>query len=198
MKKRLLFILCLVVGLGSVAFAQRGRTVTNADLEKYRQKREQSEKDLRENYEKLGFPSPEELQKDDAERRAEMEKVAARLRQEELLRQLAEAAALRSRVAALEGEVEGLQIGQANFYSSAAGVAVYPYGASIFGYPGYGYYGPRSYYKGYPSFKSGFGLRFNSGLRGTRGVYPIRINGPFSRGPVSRPRGGFKLSIGPR
>ena len=37
------------------------RTITNADLEKYKQKRLAAEKELRENYRELGFPSPEEL-----------------------------------------------------------------------------------------------------------------------------------------
>ena len=53
----------------SAAFAVGAQTkkVTNADLEKYRTERLKAEKDLRENYAKLGFPSPEELAKQQAE-----------------------------------------------------------------------------------------------------------------------------------
>jgi hypothetical protein len=45
--------------------------ITNADLEKFRAKRLAAEKELRENYAKLGFPSPEER-----ERQAEKEEKA--------------------------------------------------------------------------------------------------------------------------
>lgn len=41
-------------------------TVTNADLEKFKTSRIQAEKDLRENYAKLGFPLPEEMAKQNA------------------------------------------------------------------------------------------------------------------------------------
>ncbi|QQS41294.1 MAG: hypothetical protein IPM63_18350 [Acidobacteriota bacterium] len=49
------FLLCL-----AAAVSGQTKTVTNADLEKYREKRVAAEKDLRENYEELGFASPEE------------------------------------------------------------------------------------------------------------------------------------------
>ncbi len=84
MKNRLLFILCLA--LASSAFGQI-KTITNADLEKYRQKRLQAEKDYRENYERLGFPSPAELQKQNEQSRRELSELAARLEQEEIQRQ---------------------------------------------------------------------------------------------------------------
>ncbi|HMS40609.1 MAG TPA: hypothetical protein PKE69_10305 [Pyrinomonadaceae bacterium] len=50
MNKRLLFILILT--FTASAFAQT-KTITNADLEKYRQKRLAAEKDYAENYERL-------------------------------------------------------------------------------------------------------------------------------------------------
>ena len=64
MKRKVLFILCSIFITVSFASAQSAkRTVTNTDLEKFKQKRLNAERDLRENYEKLGFPSPEELEK---------------------------------------------------------------------------------------------------------------------------------------
>ena len=62
MKKRLLFVLCSIFVAANLTAAQT-KTVTNSDLEKYRQKRLQAERDYRENYAKLGFPSPEELER---------------------------------------------------------------------------------------------------------------------------------------
>jgi hypothetical protein len=44
---------------GTLAAAGQGRTVTNADLTKYKEARVKAETDLRENYAKLGFASPE-------------------------------------------------------------------------------------------------------------------------------------------
>ncbi len=76
-----------------VAFVCSGvaqtRTVTNADLEKFKAKRIAAEKDLRENYARLGFPSPEELEKQNAqsqkERFALFEKLqAARIERERI------------------------------------------------------------------------------------------------------------------
>jgi predicted RND superfamily exporter protein len=79
MKKRLLFILCLALTVS--AFAQT-KTITNADLEKYRQKRLQAEKDYAENYKRLGLPSPAELQKQNEQSRRELSELAARLERE--------------------------------------------------------------------------------------------------------------------
>lgn len=86
MKKRLLFIFCLVSGVGGIAFGQT-RTVTNADLEGYKQKRLRAEKDLRENYAMLGFPSPEELQRQYDEDAKERDELSARLREARLERE---------------------------------------------------------------------------------------------------------------
>lgn len=83
MKIRLLFILTLISITAFSAPAQT-RTVTNDNLEKYRQKRVAAERDLRENYERLGFPSPEELQRQIERSRVERSELAARLRAENL------------------------------------------------------------------------------------------------------------------
>lgn len=86
MKKRLLFILCLsfITTLSAVA---QNRTVTNSDLEKFRQKRLEAERDYRENYARLGFPSPEELEKQIEQDRRERSELSARLRAENLERE---------------------------------------------------------------------------------------------------------------
>ncbi len=88
MKRKVLFILCsifITVGFASAQTARR--TVTNLDLEKYKKQRLEAERDLRENYERLGFPSPEELEKqrkiDDEERT----RLSEKLRRERLERE---------------------------------------------------------------------------------------------------------------
>jgi hypothetical protein len=78
--KAALFVFGLIISLTVVGFGQV-RTITNATLEKFQQKRLAAEKDYRDNYERLGFPSPEEL---DRQRDADME---ARLELAEQLRQ---------------------------------------------------------------------------------------------------------------
>ena len=82
MIQRLLFVFCLIVLLTGYLTAQR--TVTNADLEKYKQARLEADKDYRENYQRLGLPSPEELEKRREASRAEMDKLYEKLRADRL------------------------------------------------------------------------------------------------------------------
>ena len=91
MKEGILFLLCLSILAAVPAFAQT-KTVTNADLEKFRQKRLKAEKDYRENYARMGFPSPEELERQIEKSRIEREELAARLTAERLQREQIEAA----------------------------------------------------------------------------------------------------------
>lgn len=87
MKRGLLFFVVLIAtGIGGSAFAQT-RTVTNADLEKFRQERLKAEKDYRENYARLGMPSPEELRRRAEQSSKETSELAARLRADELERE---------------------------------------------------------------------------------------------------------------
>lgn len=128
-----------VLSAFALAFAANGfaqtRTVTNADLEKFREKRLRAEQDLRENYEALGFPSPEELERREAESRRERAALDRRLREEER-RQNAGSGAY--------------------YYQTAPATPVYPYPNPSFvdyggryapGYLYYRFYYPRS---GYP------------------------------------------------
>jgi hypothetical protein len=82
MKQRALFFLCTMIALAGFASAQ-GKTVTNADLEKFKQKRVQGEKDLKEHYAKLGL-TEEDVAKREAEEAKEREELSARLRSSRL------------------------------------------------------------------------------------------------------------------
>lgn len=52
-----------VILMSAVAGLAQTRTVTNFELEKFQQQRLTAEREYRENYKRLGFPSPEELDK---------------------------------------------------------------------------------------------------------------------------------------
>ncbi len=86
MKKQAIFVLTLVFGVSSLAFAQT-KTVTNSDLEKFRQKRLQAERDLAENYEQMGFASPEEIERQNEESQNRLAELSDRLREARLTRE---------------------------------------------------------------------------------------------------------------
>jgi hypothetical protein len=90
MRMRIVFLFCFACGSVSSASGQ-ARTVTNTDLEKYRSERVKAEAYLRENYERLGFPSPEELARRNQQAAREMSELSARLRSERLERERIEA-----------------------------------------------------------------------------------------------------------
>ncbi len=79
MKRQILLFLGFIFISAIVGSAQT-KTVTNADLEKFRQKRVQSEQDYRDNYQKLGLPSPEELEKQREQNRKELSELSGRRR----------------------------------------------------------------------------------------------------------------------
>ena len=81
MKRQIALFLGLIFSVSSLTFAQT-KTITNADLEKHRQKRVQAEREYRENYKRLGFPSPEELERQIEESRIQREELSARLQAE--------------------------------------------------------------------------------------------------------------------
>lgn len=86
MRNGILLFIGLIFVSANAAAAQN-RVVTNEDLEKYRQKRVAAERDLRENYERLGFPSPTEMQKQIEQNKAERSALSARLELENLQRE---------------------------------------------------------------------------------------------------------------
>ncbi|HSI87523.1 MAG TPA: hypothetical protein VK918_00575 [Pyrinomonadaceae bacterium] len=116
---RVLFVIIGALVFSTSAAAQN--TVTNADLEKYRQKRVAAEKDLRENYERLGFPSPEELEAKRIEDAKEREELAARLAQARIERERV-AAEIRANEASRQGLViinEQIDYGRTGVYGYA-------------------------------------------------------------------------------
>ena len=84
MKIRVL-VFIIITAAGAV-FAQ-SKTVTNDDLSKYKQERVKAEAELRNNYAKLGFPSPEERARRDAQSARDTVELSARLRNERLERE---------------------------------------------------------------------------------------------------------------
>jgi len=84
MKKNLLFVLSCA--LASVGFAQT-REITNFDLEKFKRARLKAEKELRENYKQLGFPSPEKLRKQMEKNDREFSEFLRQLRAERIERE---------------------------------------------------------------------------------------------------------------
>jgi hypothetical protein len=83
MRKQFFLLFCACLVTAAAAEAQT-RTVTNADLEKFRQKRIQAEREYRENYAKLGLPSPEELDRRREQSRIDNERLSARFRAERI------------------------------------------------------------------------------------------------------------------
>ena len=79
MRKKLLFCFCITLLIVTAASAQV-RQITNLDLEKYRVTRVAADKELRENYEKLGFPSPTEFERRREKSRVETGELAVKLR----------------------------------------------------------------------------------------------------------------------
>lgn len=119
----------LVISLAVVGFGQR--TVTNSTLEKFEQKRLAAERDYRQNYARMGFPSPEELER---QRETDM---TARLR---LAEQLRRARLERER---LELEQRSLDIERARIEAETMNAGVedfYPVYETALSYGGFGGY----------------------------------------------------------
>ncbi len=137
MKKRLLFILCLSL-LTITSAAAQTKTVTNADLEKFRQKRVQAETEYRKNYEKLGFPSPEEQAREREQSRFEAEETIARRREQRMENEgdfSAQAAGLRREIAAVEAQISYVA---SLFPVNQSPTSYYTGGVAPFGYSRYG------------------------------------------------------------
>lgn len=181
MKKRLLFILCSIfITVGFVSAQTAKRTVTNADLEKFRQKRLAAEKSYRDNYERLGFPSPEELEARNEQDRKELSELSARIEKENFqLEQF-------RRMEANQREQETLRIIQ---YNQGAG-----YGNGYYspfysgGFVGYGF--SNGYYNNDFGRNGRFG-RF--GKFGRFGRFGNFYN-PIIPGTVFPPRGGVRIN----
>jgi hypothetical protein len=131
--------ICLFLGAGAALMAQD--TVTNSDLEAFRQKRLAAEKRYRENYERLGMPSPDELERRRVANLKETEELSNKLRNERLERE------------AWAAEMERRRILQQRLILESGPTYI------IGNQP---YYGGGYYY--YPNYR---GRRFYRPLRGT-------------------------------
>lgn len=191
MSKRLLFILCFTLGAGNFVFGQN-RTVTNADLEKFRQKRVEAERDYRENYARKGFPSPEELDRQIEEDRVRKAELAQRLEAERLdgegdFRQ--QAYALKSEIASVEAQIKYLRSQLPVFsplFTGVTAVSVYPRG-------GYGYYG------GQPPIRHrspNAGVLIRTGTVPPRVYQPGNTYPPYNAGQMANVRVGGVGGIG--
>lgn len=137
MKKGLFFILFLNLSAISAAFAQT-KTVTNADLEKFRQKRVQAEREYRENYEKLGFPSPEEMERSREQSRYEAEETIIRRKEQRMENETdfkARAANLRSEIVSIEAQINYVR---SLFPINQSPTSYFTGGVAPFGYSRYG------------------------------------------------------------
>lgn len=140
MKKSLVLIglFCLTA---VVSVTAQTRTVTNFDLEKYRLQRLQAEREYRENYEKWGFPSPEELARRNEKSRVDMQNLSERLLSERLegerLQLESQLAAQRERM-----ETEPSREVYVDSYSTGFGYPYYSngYRGRFRGQTQYGYY----------------------------------------------------------
>lgn len=135
MKERILLVLSLILVTTGLVFAQNTarKTVTNADLEKFRQKRLQAEADYRANYKKLGLPSPEELAQREAERQrwlAEFSEKADAERAQNENYFLARANELRTQIASVDAQINYLR-GQSNARQSPYKGGTIVYGGGI-------------------------------------------------------------------
>ena len=86
MRSKIAALMFFVAAMAISSMAQN-KTITNADLEKYRQARLTAELDYRENYERLGMPSPAELDRRREQSRIETERLSEKLRSAELERE---------------------------------------------------------------------------------------------------------------
>lgn len=77
----------LFIGASIVSVAAQKRTITNAELERYRQARLNAEREYRENYERLGQPSPTELERRAEEQRKSSIETARQIMQHEVERE---------------------------------------------------------------------------------------------------------------
>ena len=201
--KKIAAVLIVVFSGVLVMDAQRAtRTVTNAELAKFRERRLAAEQEYRDNYERLGMPSPAELnemrdrdmdariQLADQLRRARLEKERMELDRERL--------ALDADRLALETRMADAQAAYAEGYGGYGGF----YGG--YGYPGFygggyggGFYGQPPFLRGYPSNRllPAFSIptyRYTPGgvIRGNQVITPIPV------GPRLGPGGGGAVIIG--
>ena len=95
MRFRIGFLICFTLVLSASLSAQT-RSVTNTNLDQYKQDRLKAEREYRENYERMGFPSSEELDRRREQGRIETEQLSAKLRAASIERERVEAERLQA------------------------------------------------------------------------------------------------------
>lgn len=132
--KKIAAVLCVVFSFAVITIGQATKkTVTNADLEKFREKRLAAEQEYRDTYAAKGLPSPEELRaQSDARVKATIE-LADKLRAEQLEREKLALAAAAQQQAAHTAYFSGSPI-------------YYPYDNSVLSY---GYFGGFGFGRGF-------------------------------------------------
>lgn len=176
MRKRCLFILIFSFIVAAVSASAQTRTITNADLEKFRQKRLEAERDLRENYQRLGFPSPEELERQIEQSRQERAALSARIEAENLQR---EQLNIERRRAEIEARSLNYQTQTQNYQNYDNGYFYNSPYNGFFSFPNFGY--RNNFYNRRGNFGRG-NRRFNDQPR-----YEYRNNIPVLVPPAPRP-----------
>ncbi len=144
MKNRIWLAVGLIFVVSSIVSAQTAkRTITNFDLEKYKQQREKSDAEYRANYKKLGMPSPEDLeqQQQDAKRLNEetIRQNAVNRQQNQGYFQI-QANNLRNQIINIDGQLRYLnsQIGSLPAQNSIFMTPENFYAVGVSNYPNYG------------------------------------------------------------
>ncbi len=136
MKRLLILFLSLLTAIS--AFGQT-KTVTNSDLEKFRQQRVESERKLQTDYAKLGLPSPAEIERRTRQSRAEFDQYSDQLRQRRLITQndfAVQANLLRSQIISVDAQISYLSRQTTNYSNQNYGYSSgYSYGYAPYGYP---------------------------------------------------------------
>ncbi len=198
MKKQIVVLLGLIFSLSIIATAQK-KTVTNADLEKYRQKRLQADQKYRENYERLGMPSPEELEKKRLADEKSLIEFSHRLEVQRLEREAAEAEAQSQ---ALWTQNQYLQSRQTGDYGYQSGGYYYGYSPYVYGYGNTNRsgvyrrnnYSGRTYYNNNNKPTGFFNLQFPP-ARPPQRILPPRNSNNFPAN-SGRPRGNTTIRPG--
>lgn len=110
MKSKVWLMLSLILVLSGISLAQT-KTVTNADLDKFKQKRLQSEADYRAKYKELGMSSPEELEQRSAEEKRRLIEFSQKLSYEKQQNQdywQTQAAFLRNEILSVNAQINFL------------------------------------------------------------------------------------------
>ena len=136
MMRRSIFVLCFLTLLSGLAAAQ-ANTVTNADLQKFREKRIQAERGLKKYYAENGLTEAEVAKRDAADAKAR-EELSARLRSERLEREWLEHERMEREAAAAPPQVNVYVPQQQERYNP---------GYYVYGNPYYNPYYNNPYYR---------------------------------------------------